>query len=206
MPTPAAQKPKHAPHGAGGLTPCLGGGGVMPRQKLLRFVAGVDGQIYLDLNHNLEGLGAYVRPELAYLEKALASKALENTLGAKWQGTAEELRQMVLKIVEKQLLNTLGLLRKANDVTTGTDKVIEAAFQGKLQTVLVAADVAENTLKKVTLACEKASVPCLKVCDRSALESALGKDNCTVIGLAVRANINTIQRLVPMLHGLKGLQ
>jgi len=72
--------------------------------------------------------------------------------------------------------------------------------------VLLAADVAENTLKKVTQACGKIPVPCLKVSDRQALESALGKDNCTVVGLSVRAHINTIQRLVPMLQGLKGLQ
>ena len=67
-----------------------------------------------------------------------ATKALENALGAKWEGDAASLQTMALKIVEKQLLNRLGLMRKASQVTTGTDKVIEAAFDGKLQAIVIA--------------------------------------------------------------------
>lgn len=209
MATPAA--PKHnrtdgKDTSAAGLTPCLGGGGVLPRQKLLRFVAGPDGQIYLDLNHELPGMGAYVRPGLSFLEKAISSKALENTLDAKYQGTAADLHAMALKVVEKQLLNRLGLMRKAGQLMTGTDKVLEALYQGKMQCLLIAVDAAANTMKKVTLACENAHAKCLTVCERSLLEGALGKDNCTVIGLSSRANINEVHRLATLWHGLKGLQ
>lgn len=209
MATPAA--PKHNRNdgkdaSAAGLTPCLGGGGVLPRQKMLRFVAGPDGQIYLDLNHELPGLGAYVRPGLSFLEKALSSKALSNTLDAKYQGTAEDLQTMALAVIEKQLLNTLGLMRKAGHLITGTDKTLEALYQGKVQCLLVAVDAAANTMKKVTLASEKMQAKCLTVCPRTQLESALGKDNCTVIGLSTRANINEVHRLATLWHGLKGLQ
>lgn len=206
MATSAAPKHNRGESAAAGLTPCLGGGGVLPRQKMLRFVAGPDGRIYLDLNHELPGLGAYVRPGLSYLEKALSSKALENTLDAKHQGTARDLYDMALKVVEKQLLNTLGLMRKSGHLMTGTDKVLEALYQGKMQCLLVAADAAQNTAKKVTLACEKTHAKCLTVCERSLLEGALGKDNCTVIGLSSRANINEVHRLATLWHGLKGLQ
>ena len=205
MATPAAPKNNRTAENAAGLTPCLGGGGVHPRQKLLRFVAGPDGQIYLDLNHDLPGLGAYIRPGLSFFEKALTTKALENTLDAQWQGTAADMQTMALKVVEKQLLNTLGLMRKSGHIMTGTDKTLEALYQGKVQTILVAEDIAANTLKKVTLACENVEAKWLKVCSRAQLESALGKENCTVIGLSARANINQIMRLIPIWQGLKGL-
>ena len=206
MATQSAPKQNRTSTGAGGLTPCLGGGGVSPRQQMLRFVAGPDGKIYLDLNNDLPGHGAYVRPGLSFFEKALASKALENALGAKWDGTAEDMLAMATKLVDRQILNTLGLLKKAGQVTTGADMVVEALFQDKIQYVLLAADSAENTVKKMTIATDNTHKQMAKACTRMQLEAALGKGNCTVVGLSSRANINEIKRLVPLWQGLKGLQ
>lgn len=204
MATPAAPK-KTSAHGAGGMTPCLGGGGVLPRQKLLRFVAGPDGKIYLDLNHDLPGMGAYVRPGLSFFKKALSTKALQNALGANYEGTAEDLQAMALAFVEKQLTSRLGLLRKAGHIITGADMVMEAGYNDKLQSILVAEDIAQNTLKKVTHAAENVELPLFTVCRRDLLEQALGKGNCTVVGLHKRANVNEFRRLLQLWQGLKGL-
>ena len=52
----------------------------LPKQELLRIVKTPDGKILIDESGKLNGKGAYIKKDIAVLEKAKKSKILERVL------------------------------------------------------------------------------------------------------------------------------
>ena len=55
----------------------------LPKQELLRVVKTPEGEIKIDLTGKLNGRGAYIKKDLAVLEKAIKSKLLARHLECK---------------------------------------------------------------------------------------------------------------------------
>ena len=70
----------------------------LPKSELLRIVRTPDGKIVADLTGKLNGRGAYIKKDIAVLEKAKKSKVLDRKLECNIEDSVyEEIR----KIIEK---------------------------------------------------------------------------------------------------------
>ena len=70
----------------------------LPKQELLRIVRTPEGEVKVDETGKLNGRGAYIKKDLAVLEKAEKSKALEKRLECKIE---ESVYEEIRKIIER---------------------------------------------------------------------------------------------------------
>ena len=70
----------------------------LPKQELLRIVRTPEGDVKVDETGKLNGRGAYIKKDLAVLEKAQKSKILERKLECKIEDSVyEEIRNIIEK-------------------------------------------------------------------------------------------------------------
>lgn len=70
----------------------------LPKQELIRVVKNKDNEVFIDLTGKANGKGAYIKKDLAILEKAIKSKALEKHLETKIENSIyEELKNIINK-------------------------------------------------------------------------------------------------------------
>lgn len=66
---------------------------------------------------------------------------------------------------QQKIINLMTICKKSGKLVTGFDAVKNSFLDGKVYCVIVAADISENTLKKVNIICKafsKRSVPLIK--------------------------------------------
>lgn len=68
----------------------------LPKQELLRIVKNKEGQVFVDQSGKANGRGAYLKKDLAVLEKAMKNKILEKHLEAP---ISNELYEEIKKII-----------------------------------------------------------------------------------------------------------
>ncbi len=150
----------------------------MDEARLIRFVAGPEGQVVPDLARKLPGRGLWVAATREAVETA-AKKGLF-ARAAKARLTAPpDLADQVETLLRIRLLAALGLARKAGDLTLGFEKVLAAVAQGKAAWLVEASDGAEDGRRKLLAAARRApSQPrVLAVFSSSELSLALGAPN-----------------------------
>ncbi|CCZ57209.1 putative uncharacterized protein [Clostridium sp. CAG:762] len=70
----------------------------LPKQELIRVVKNKENEVFIDLTGKANGKGAYIKKDLAILEKAIKSKALEKHLETKIENSIyEELKIIINK-------------------------------------------------------------------------------------------------------------
>lgn len=70
----------------------------LPKQELTRVVKNKENEVFIDLTGKANGKGAYIKKDLAILEKAIKSKALEKHLETKIENNIyEELKNIINK-------------------------------------------------------------------------------------------------------------
>lgn len=70
----------------------------LPKQELIRVVKNKENEVFIDLTGKANGKGAYIKKDLAILEKAIKSKALEKHLETKIEHNIyEELKNIINK-------------------------------------------------------------------------------------------------------------
>ena len=70
----------------------------LPKQELIRVVKHKENEVFIDLTGKANGKGAYIKKDLAILEKAIKSKALEKHLETKIENSIyEELKIIINK-------------------------------------------------------------------------------------------------------------
>lgn len=70
----------------------------LPKQELLRIVKNKEGEVKVDETGKLNGRGAYIKKDMAVLEKAIKSKILEKKLECEIE---ENIYEEIRKIIEK---------------------------------------------------------------------------------------------------------
>ena len=81
------------------------------------------------------------------------------------------------------LLNLLGIARKAGKLALGFTATSLAVRKGRAVLVLIATDTSPQTKDKIERLCRRHQVGVYYVADRNALGRALGKTSLAVIGL-----------------------
>lgn len=118
-------------------------GEVMDEDRLIRFVAGPDGQVVPDLARKLPGRGIWVAADRASVETAAKKGLFSRAAKAKLAAPAG-LADQVADLLAKRLLAGLGLARRSGELLLGFEKVATALKGGKLAALVEASDGAAD--------------------------------------------------------------
>lgn len=117
---------------------CIATGEVQPKNGLIRFVLGPEGQIVPDLAGKLPGRGLYVSADRAALDKAAAkglfSRAMKQPVKA-----PEGLTDLVEQMLARRVVDLISLARKSGEAVSGYEKV-KTWLQTEEATVLIQAE------------------------------------------------------------------
>lgn len=81
------------------------------------------------------------------------------------------------------ILSTLGLVKKAGKLASGTDMVLEKLASSKVYLIFVASDASPSTIDKVERKGFFYKVPVVKSFTSNELNDAIGCENVKVIGI-----------------------
>ncbi len=159
---------------------CIVLGAERPKQEMIRFVVGPDGQVVPDLEAKLPGRGLWLSAERDVVNTACAKRLFAKAARSKAEAP-EGLADLLEGLLAARCIGLLGMARRSGSVVSGYEKVRAFLQDGKAGLLLAAREGAIGGRRKV-----RNLAPELKEWDRlSGLElaQALGKE--TVIHVAV---------------------
>ncbi len=170
---------------------CILTGAHGPRAALIRLVEGPDAMLWPDLSAKLPGRGAWISPDRALLEEAMARGRLASALRRSFRAPAPaippDLAGRIAAGLEARALDRLGLEHRAGRLMFGSEKLMAAARAGRLGLLLHAADAAADGVSRLDQAVRSGGAACevlLVPVGRERLSKALGRDNSVHIGIA----------------------
>ena len=179
-------------------------GEVMEEDRLIRFVAGPDGQVIPDLARKLPGRGMWT----AATREAVATAAKKNLFSRSAKAkllAAADLADHVESLLRNRLLSGLGLARKAGALTCGFEAVREALATGRVRFLVEAFDGASDGRRKVLALVRNSPQPVtiVGVFSQAEMGLALGLEN--VVHTALLAGRST-ERWVVDIDRLAGFR
>lgn len=153
-------------------------GEVMEEARLIRFVAGPEGQAVPDLARKLPGRGMWVAADRASVAAAARKGLFARAAKAKVSAPAD-LPDHVERLLKARLLSGLGLARRAGELTSGFEKVSSAIASGKVAWLIEASDGAADGRRKIMALVRKAAPRpgVVGLFDAAELGLALGLEN-----------------------------
>ncbi|HEX4180399.1 MAG TPA: RNA-binding protein [Caulobacteraceae bacterium] len=183
-PTPVRQAATHAQ--ASRQRRDLVSGEVMDEARLIRFVAGPDGAVTPDVARKLPGRGLWVAADRAAVDTAVRKGGFSRAAKTRLTAPAD-LADRVERLLDRRVLDGLGLARRAGDLMSGFDKAAAAIESGKAAWMIEAADGAADGRRKLLQSARRSGRPprLLGIYGSDELGLALGLGN--VIHLAFLA-------------------
>lgn len=118
---------------------CIATGEVVPKERLIRFVASPDGVVTPDLAGKLPGRGMWVSAQKDALELAIAKKLFSRS--AKTQLTVPDgLYNLVETLLVQRLQDSIALARKSGRAVCGYEKVRGWLASESVRALLQASD------------------------------------------------------------------
>ena len=121
---------------------------VLPESDLLRFVAGLDGEVVADLKARLPGRGIWIS-----LDHAIVATAVKRNVFARGLKhpvkPAAGLADTVAGQLRQTALGRLGLARRAGAAIAGFSKVEAAVGHDDIEALLIASEAAEDGRRKM---------------------------------------------------------
>lgn len=149
---------------------------VMDESRLIRFVAGPDGQVVPDLGRKLPGRGLWVEASRASVEAAVKKNGF--TRSAKTKLTARaDLADVVERLLVRRCLDQLGLARREGVLISGFEKSAAAIRSGKAAWVIEAADGSADGRGKILALARHQTVKICGAFGADDLSLALGLEN-----------------------------
>jgi hypothetical protein len=131
---------------------------VRPIDALIRFVVGPDQAVVPDLKRKLPGRGAWVTASRAVLATAVKRGAFARAFRADVKA-APDLPDTVERLMERAVLDALGVARKARQVVVGHAQVEAAAEHGAAVAVLHGSDAGPEGVRQILAAIRRGSAP-----------------------------------------------
>ncbi|MEW6539206.1 MAG: RNA-binding protein [Pseudomonadota bacterium] len=178
---------------------------VMDESRLIRFVAGPDGQVVPDLGRKLPGRGLWVEASRASVEAAVKKNGF--TRAAKTKLTAPaDLADVVERLLARRCLDHLGLARREGVLISGFEKTAANLRAGKAAWVLEAADGSADGRGKILALARHQTAKICGAFTADDLSLALGLENAihAVLLAGGRADRWTIE--VERLAGFRPLR
>ena len=125
---------------------CILSGQTLPREQLIRFVAGPDGHAVADLAEKLPGRGVWVETSVDSLRRVAAKDMLARRIGAGFRDIEADIAQIAM-MLQKRALASAGLARRAGDLIGGSGKL--AAEGEGFAGLLAAPDASEREMRRL---------------------------------------------------------
>jgi len=129
-----------------------------PLDELIRFVVGPDQAVVPDLRRRLPGRGAWVTARRDLLATAVKRGVFARAFRADVKA-APDLPDQVDQLMERAVLDALGVARKARQVVVGHAQVEAAAEQGAAVAVLHGSDAGPEGVRQILAAIRRGSAP-----------------------------------------------
>lgn len=158
---------------------CIVTRAVLPEADLLRFVAAPDGGVAPDLKAKLPGRGVWVSLDRRRVAEATSRNLFARALKLPVRPDPG-LADLVAAQLRQAALGRLGLARKAGQVVAGFAKTEAAVAGGRILALILAAEAAEDSRRKMLAALrrrfgEAPPVPVLRRFGAAELGLALGR-------------------------------
>jgi predicted RNA-binding protein YlxR (DUF448 family) len=157
---------------------CILSGESLPRDRLIRFVAGPEGHAVVDLAERLPGRGAWIELSAESLRRADDRKLLNRRIGAGF-GDAEADIKQIARMLRARAIATAGMARRAGCLVGGSGKLAAEAvgFVG----LLAAPDASEREFRRLSsrLSVEWTS----RSLDAGELGRIFGRDSLAFVGV-----------------------
>ena len=118
---------------------CIATGEVQPKNGLIRFVAGPEGQLVPDILGKLPGRGTYVAADRAALEKAVNKKLFARSLKGPVtvpDGLVDEVESQLAR----RVIDLISLARKSGHAVAGYEKVKDWLAKEEAEILIQAVD------------------------------------------------------------------
>jgi predicted RNA-binding protein YlxR (DUF448 family) len=178
---------------------CIATGETEPKQGLIRFVMGPEGQVVPDVLGKLPGRGVYVSSSRAALSAAVKKKLFARGFKAQVQ-VPENLEQEVERQIVRRLVELLSLARKSGDAVAGYEKVKDWLSKEEARVLIQASDGSGRGKSKLSTPYKGKFIGCLTADE---LGMAFGRQ--TVIHAAL-ASGGLSKRVVDEAQRLQGLR
>jgi len=127
---------------------CIATGEALPRDGMIRFVAGPDGEVVPDLAEKLPGRGVWVSATRVALGKAVEKRLFARGLKTKIDAPAD-LPDRVEAMLLRRLTDSVALARKAGAAVCGFERVRDTLAGGRVAVIFAASDGAEGGKSKI---------------------------------------------------------
>ncbi|QFT78562.1 DUF448 domain-containing protein [Erythrobacter sp. THAF29] len=178
---------------------CILSGESHPRESLVRLAISPAGEVLPDPGARAPGRGAWIAPDRAALESAIAEGHLKRALMRAFKGGPEgttlsysdDLPQQVEMALTRHLTDRLGLELRAGNIVLGSSRIEEQARAGRIALLLHASDSSEGSRKRLDQAWRVGSDlegsgrrGLVLPLDRDTLSVALGRENVVHLGVS----------------------
>jgi predicted RNA-binding protein YlxR (DUF448 family) len=120
----------------------------LEKDQLIRFVLGPDNAIVPDLLENLPGRGYWVTASRKVLAEAVKKNAFAKAMQASVK-PAPDLVDRIADMIDRQIIDLLGLARRSGGLVTGFEKVDVALRTGKAVLLIQASDAGADGRAKL---------------------------------------------------------
>ena len=156
------------------LRNCLVTGRQLPKDRLLRFVVGPEGDLVPDLDEKLPGRGLWLSGERDMVNTACA-KGLFAKAARRSVDLPEDLADRVDDLMARRCLDLIGLARRAGEVVSGFEKTKARLREGRGGVLLQARDGAADGQDKIRALAK--DLPVVNLFRAEELGRTLGRDN-----------------------------
>ncbi|UUR08184.1 DUF448 domain-containing protein [Sphingomonas glaciei] len=164
------------------------------KSELIRLVLGPDNQVHPDVRAKAPGRGAWIGVSKADLETALAKGKLRGALARAFKTQTLEIVPDLPDRIEQALaratLDRLGMEARSGTLTTGSDRIEQAARGGKVRALLYASDASLDGRRKLDQAWRVGGSEVMGhrhgleiPVERTILSMALGRENVVHVAL-----------------------
>ena len=123
---------------------CIATGESQPKQGLIRFVMGPDGQVVPDVMGKLPGRGVYVASSREALATAVKKKLFARGFKAQVQVPGELVHEVERQVV-RRLIELISLARKSGDAVSGFERVKDWLAKEEARVLIQASDGSGHT-------------------------------------------------------------
>ena len=173
-----------------------------PREGLVRFVLGPDGQVVPDVAERLPGRGLWVSATRTAIETA-ASKGLFAKAAKGPAKAPADLADQVERLLLERALGLLGFARRAGTLVYGFERVLARIEAGGVAVLIEAADAAPESAAKMSARARACRI--VRLFTRAELGAALGRPELVHLALADGKLAEAFLAAASRLAGLRGL-
>ena len=172
----------------------------LEKDQLIRFVLGPDHAIVPDLLENLPGRGYWVTASRKILAEAVRKNAFAKAMQAPVRPDAD-LVERVAWLIDRQIVDLLGLARRSGSLVTGFEKVDVALRTGKAVLLIEAKDAGEDGRAKLA----RHTLPGVEIwapLTAEQLGRAIGRDYAVHVAVAPGGLANRLKAVLRRQQGL----